>query len=118
MEPIRGAKHLPGSPSRGLVSRYWRGGGKEAGWWGAVGRVEGRPGRALQLYVPHALAPLPSAAPQPSPPQPTAFHSFSCLPEPTVIHFWVLLRAGVGWRGKDVALEPAPPAPPPQRSGL
>lgn len=47
------------------------------------GGPRGRPGRALRRYRPDARAPLPSASPQPSPLQSSAFHSLACLPEAT-----------------------------------
>ena len=46
MEPIRGVKHLPGSPERSLVPGCW-GGQVAGGWWGVAGGRRGRPWGAL-----------------------------------------------------------------------
>lgn len=90
MEPIRGVKHLPGSPECGLVPGCW-GGQVGGGWWGVAGGRRGRPWGALQLYQPDAPTALSSASPQPSPARPSAFDPLCCLSEPTATHFWVLL---------------------------
>lgn len=54
MEPIRGVKHLPGSPECSLVPGCW-GGQVGGGWRGVVGGRRGRPWGAL-LYQPDAPA--------------------------------------------------------------